>query len=153
MASNLHGLPELQELQEALLSPPERADLDSVAQHFASIAGGARAMAQLLYDEYRAAEPGSPVRARVMEMMMRSLGKLEGKATDDLGLLTDADLQKLFADTVKRISNGFKPASGAAEHPRAQGPISSPEEASRATQEGVAADHPAQPSGSGGPAA
>lgn len=101
------GLPDI---REALLSPPERADLDAVAQHFAVFAGGAQGMAKLLYDEYLHAEPGSPTRARVMEMMMRTFGKLDGRNTDDLSLMGDEDLERLLNSKLRRANNGDAPA-------------------------------------------
>lgn len=107
------GLPDI---REALLSPPERADLDAVAQHFAVIAGGARGMAQLLHDEYRHAEPGSPTRARIMDMMMRTFSKLDGRATDDLSQMSDEDLERLLNSKLRRMNNGDAAADPAA-HP------------------------------------
>lgn len=102
------GLPDI---REALLSPPERADLDAVAQHFAVYAGGAQGMAKLLYDEYLHAEPGSPTRARVMEMMMRTFGKLDGRVTDDLSLMADDDLDRLLNSKLRRMGNGDSAAA------------------------------------------
>lgn len=77
-------------------------------------------MAKLLYDEYLHAEPGSPTRARVMEMMMRTFGKLDGRNTDDLSLMGDEDLERLLNSKLRRVNNGdavagIAPDPGAAE--------------------------------------
>lgn len=133
------GIPDV---RESLLSPPERADLDAVAQHFAVFAGGAQGMAKLLHEEYLAAEPGSPTRARVMEMMLRTFGKLDGRATDDLSVMSDEDLERLLTAKLRRMNNGDPAAripsdSGTAE---GQGKEEKPQEEAASAGTGSARD-------------
>lgn len=97
-----NGLPEM---REAISSPQARIDLDAVAQHFSDIAGGPRGLAKLLKTEYDAAEPGSPVRARILNMLMNMLGKLEGRGVDDLSAMSDADLQKELDASLRRMGH------------------------------------------------
>lgn len=92
-------------IREALLTPPDKVDLDSIAQHFVKLAGGPGAIAKLLYDEYTAADDGSPVRARIMEMILRAFTKLEGRGAvlDDLSMLDDNDLERILRLQMSRL--------------------------------------------------
>ncbi len=91
---------------ESLLTQPDKVDLDSIAQHFVKLAGGPGAIAKLLYDEYRSADDGSPVRARIMEMILRAFTKLESKNSipDDLSVMSDDDLERVLLRHIDRIS-------------------------------------------------
>ncbi len=107
-------------IRGSLLNAPERVDLDAIAQHFVKLAGGPGAIGKMMYDEYAAAPEGSPVRARIMEMMLRAFTKLDAKAIpDDLSTVSDEDLQRVLGAMTSRITgetNGhFGPAAAAEE--------------------------------------
>lgn len=109
----------LDRTRASLLSSPERVDLDAIAQHFVKLAGGPGSIAKMLYDEYAAAGEGSPVRARIMEMMLRAFTKLDAKSVpDDLSTVSDEDLQRVLDATKARITGtphgSQQPATSAA---------------------------------------
>lgn len=135
------NLGELLDVRAALFTPPEKADLDDVVQHFFQIAGGSKAVAQLFWNELSNEETPAPVRARIMEMVMRTFTKLEAQATP-LEDMNDADLEREFDERLKKLANanGNPETRTAGQGAGAEGP-----------QEGAAqaADNPTADDGSG----
>jgi hypothetical protein len=53
----------------------------------------------MLFEEYHAAKPGSLIRQRILETILRCLGKVNdkrGPSVGDLGLLNEEDLDRIL---------------------------------------------------------
>lgn len=69
--------------------------LEEFLELFFTAAGGAKAVAAMLFTEFHAARPGSLLRTRVLEMVVRAMKHTEGKdKTVEMGLLSDDDLDR-----------------------------------------------------------
>lgn len=67
---------------------------EDLSAHFFSAAGGTRAIAKMLYDEFTAARQGSMIRQRILDMVLRSAKYASEKSPAvDVGMMTDADLE------------------------------------------------------------
>lgn len=82
-------------------------DLACLVSHFFDHAGGERAVAKMLYDEFSEAKQGSIVRQRILDLILRSTKYANEQAppVDDLGLLTEADLEAEFEHLVDEIGS------------------------------------------------
>ena len=70
-------------------------DLKAIVCSFFNQLGGHDAFAQLLIEQFRAAKPGSMIKARITEMILQAAKVITSKeAARDVNLLTDEDLQK-----------------------------------------------------------
>ena len=69
-------------------------------------AGGTRAVAKLLYREFKAAKPGTLTRQRILDMILRGMKFANEKnpGRNDLGVLTDDDLTRELESVVSRLS-------------------------------------------------
>src|SRR5262245_29850995 len=73
------------------LREPQLAEL---AGHFFRVAGGPRQVAQMLYDEFMHGRPGSLVRQRILDMVLRAVkeGARLSPPPPELGILSEEDL-------------------------------------------------------------
>lgn len=81
------------------LRDPQVAEL---VAHFFTAAGGTKAVALLLYQEFTAARPGSITRQRILDMILRGVRFANEKqgVRDDLGLLAEEDLARELEDVI-----------------------------------------------------
>jgi hypothetical protein len=85
--------------------------LADVVERFIRRVGGADGLAKMLYDEYQEAKPGSLLRQRILDMALRAWGKVEGaRGADDLGMLDDADLERLIQQRLKEAEKNHATA-------------------------------------------
>lgn len=71
-------------------------NLGELAQHFFHIAGGEKAIAKMLLDEYRNPNTSPMVRSKIMQVMLAHLKWLNEKTgvVDDMQNLTDEDIKR-----------------------------------------------------------
>jgi hypothetical protein len=86
--------------------------LGDLAAHFFDRAGGPKAVASLLYEEFREARKGSLIRQRILDMILRCV-RFEEERTPPrpgLGTLEDAELdrqlERLLGDLEEEKPNG-----------------------------------------------
>lgn len=81
-------------------------NLAELAQHFFDIAGGERAVAKMLWDEYNRTDCLASVRAKIMQFMLQHLKWLNEKSgnIDELGVLNDDDLSKMLDNHIRQVS-------------------------------------------------
>lgn len=94
-----------EQLLELVKDPPPRPSTAAFLDHWFALSGGPAQFALDLRIEYNAAPPGSQIRQRIIEVVMRAMGqtdKKEGEA-DNLGLITDDDLFRMLKQTGERI--------------------------------------------------
>lgn len=74
----------------------DQPDLGRFLSAFFRQAGGEEAVAVMMYDEFVNAKPGSIVRQRILDMILRSTRTLQADTLDmdDLGVLSEEDLQR-----------------------------------------------------------
>lgn len=86
-------------------NPPPRPSLEAFLDHYFAASGGPAAVALELRREYEAAEAGSQIRSRIMELVIRSLKSADGKqgGLDELGILSDADLMRLADERERKL--------------------------------------------------
>lgn len=74
--------------------------LSDLAEHFVQVAGGPRQVARMMYQEWLAAREGSVVRARILDLLTRvwRFASESQPRVDDLGVLTEADLERELGD-------------------------------------------------------
>jgi hypothetical protein len=74
---------------------PQMAEL---TEQFIIQAGGPAAIAAMLLEDYRSAEPGSATRSRIMDLFLRCwrTSTEDGADMEDMGLLTDEDLDSML---------------------------------------------------------
>ncbi len=83
---------------DAVMDFTPRPTVDSVLDAFYAQAGGAAQVGKMLYDEYVTASPGSMIRAKVFELILRRMEKSEERSRrDDFDGLTDEDLRLAIA--------------------------------------------------------
>ena len=70
--------------------------LAELAGHFITKVGGMRALAGLLAEEFRAAQPGSVVRQRILDMILRALKFANERSGpgDDLSLMEEGEIER-----------------------------------------------------------
>ncbi len=104
------GLPagtHLEQVKESLIQGTATLPhLSELAEHFIRLQGGPQAVAMMLKKEWDEANPGSIVRARILEMLLRTWKIAEDKTENlsDLGLLTKADLDREIDERLKEIT-------------------------------------------------
>lgn len=98
--------PAKKSLKDDLLAPPQRPSTEAFLDHFFSFAGGPAAVAKMLYTEFQNAPQGSLIRQRILELVMRSMGKADAKGSplDDTTVLTDADLEREIEQQGQRMA-------------------------------------------------
>ena len=92
-------------VKQAIRGGIKEPQLAEIAAHFFQRAGGARAVARLLYEEFTAARPGSIIRQRILDMILRVTKFANEKSVkpDDLGLLNDDDLETELTEAIKSV--------------------------------------------------
>lgn len=95
-------------VKSALLGELKQPDLAELVAYFFKAAGGVKAVATLLYEEFVAAKPGSLIRQRIMELVLRNARHVsERLSPDDMGMLSEADLD---SEILRLIPNGQEEA-------------------------------------------
>lgn len=81
---------------DAMAGVAKIASNDDIIAHFMDLCSGPRAFAKMMFDQYMDPKCSPMVKARVLEMLLRSLKFAEAKRgnLDDLGLLNDEDLDR-----------------------------------------------------------
>lgn len=81
---------------DAMSTVAKVASNDDIIAHFMDLCDGPRAFAKMMFDQYMDPDCSPMVKARVLEMLLRSLKFAEAKRgnIDDLGLLNEADLDR-----------------------------------------------------------
>lgn len=82
------------------------AHYSELAEHFIEEAGGPRRMARMLFDEWEASKPGSIARVRIMQVISsvwRYATETTSSTADDLGLVSEEDLERLINEKVGLI--------------------------------------------------
>jgi hypothetical protein len=107
--------PERPRLKRLVENPPPRPSLEAFLDHYFAVAGGPAKVALELRQEYEAAEPGSQIRSRIMELLVRSLKSADGKqgGLDDMGILSDQDIERMLEEREKKL---LAEAQAQAEH-------------------------------------
>lgn len=121
-------------LTKALREDYSLPHLSELAEHFVSVAGGPQAVAKLMYDEYMAAPMGGLVRTRILDLLMRvwKFGTETVGDTDNLGLLSEDDLDQMLMKVVQRAQASMGEGDGEEEANRSpdghrESPSASPE--------------------------
>jgi len=96
----------LRELRQGVVKGGSRAPkISELVQHFFDLAGGERAVAKMLIDEYRSDKCSPNVRSRILDMILKSLQFANSRENgpDDLGNLSEEDIERellsLYEDT------------------------------------------------------
>jgi hypothetical protein len=92
-------------VKEAIRGRLKDPQLAEVAAHFFAHAGGPRQVSKMLFDEFVAAKQGSVVRQRILDMILRvtRFANEKNAPRDDLGMLTEDDLQREFEAAMAEI--------------------------------------------------
>jgi len=93
--------PKPEVLRKIVENPPPRPSVQAFLDHWFALRGGSAQFARDLCQEYDAADPGSMIRSQIIQLVVRSMKVADVKegSMDELGLVTDADLDRLI-DTV-----------------------------------------------------
>jgi hypothetical protein len=79
--------------------------VEEFLEHFFRAAGGPKLVAKMLFTEFQSAKPGSMLRTRVLEMVVRALRYNEGKdKTVEMGLLSDDDLDDMIDQKMNNLA-------------------------------------------------
>jgi hypothetical protein len=91
--------PKAEHLRKLVANPPPRPSLQAFLDHWFAVRGGPAQFALDLCQEFDAADPGSLVRSQITTLVLRSMKVADAKegALDELGLLSDADLDRQLA--------------------------------------------------------
>jgi hypothetical protein len=86
--------------------------LSELLEHFIRFAGGPQALAKMLWDETRASPAGGVVRQRNLDMVTRMWRQVAaGTArSDDLGLISEADIERELASTIQEARRARRTA-------------------------------------------
>lgn len=97
--------PRAETLRKIVENPPPRPSVQAFLDHWFALRGGPAQFALDLCREYDAAEAGSQIRQRIVEIVMRSMKVADTKdgSLDELGLVSDADLDRLLESTGNRL--------------------------------------------------
>lgn len=81
--------------------------LSELVEQFLEIAGGPRAVAKMLFDEWGSADKGGLVRTRIMQLLLAGWKETSrGKSSlDSLGLLSDEDVESLLEERLGRLGD------------------------------------------------
>lgn len=92
-------------LRQIVANPPPRPSVNAFLDHWFAISGGPAQFALDLRQEFDAAEPGSLVRSQIIQLIVRSMKVADTKegALDELGLITDDDLERRLKDIGDRL--------------------------------------------------
>jgi hypothetical protein len=114
-------------LKDVVAAPPNRPSLESFLDHLFAKLGGPEAVAALMADDCLAADPGSMLRARLWESMLRLLkgADAKGNPLDDVDNLTDADIDRLLDEREGRLRKHLDKPHAPAE-PGRPGPAGDP---------------------------
>lgn len=101
-------------VKDAIRGEFKEPSLADLASHFFACAGGTKAVARMLFDEFAAAKQGSIIRQRILEMVLRVTKAADDKMgpAADLGMLTEADLEAEIEAILGRASGGEKEGAG-----------------------------------------
>lgn len=142
------------------IRPPDLARLTAC---FFQVAGGERAVAKMLYEEFAAAGEGSVVRQRILDMILRATRFTTERmhSVEELGQLSDDDLERelnlVMEDLAEHLgaSSGEEAGQEAGHKPDAApdgaagqepgGPPAPARAAPAARPAGAGPDHPAGP--------
>lgn len=81
-----------------------RPSLDGFIDFLMEELGGARSAARMFADEIRASRPGSLLRTRLMEAMLRGMARMSTEnALEDEHLISDDDLRRFIAERERLI--------------------------------------------------
>ena len=102
--------PERPRLKRLVENPSPRPSLEAVLDHYFALAGGPAKFALELRQEYEAAEPGSQIRSRILDLILRLVqrGDAAGGALDDMGILSEDDLNRLIDERERRLVDQAK---------------------------------------------
>ena len=130
-----------------ILRVPEASDIAAAVVHEL---GGAGQMAKIIVDEYHRAKPGSIVRAKIVEFILRKLDT--GKNTPPREKLSEADLRKLLGAEAEEYRELIGATAGPTVQPAARGPATASEEEGEADRhqegQGASSEGGAEASGS-----
>lgn len=87
----------LRELRQGVIQGITRAPkISELVQHFFDLAGGERAVAKMLLDEFRSEKCSANVRSRILDVILRSLQFANAREAprDDLGNLSEEDIER-----------------------------------------------------------
>lgn len=92
-------------IQQAGIQVPQVAEMVS---HFVQVAGGPRSMAKMMYEEYLHAKPGSIIRQRLLDSMLRmmSFANQQIGTVTEVDMLSDEDLVKELSEVMGEIEDG-----------------------------------------------
>ncbi len=95
-------------VKKAIAQGAEAPRMEDVVAHFFHAVGGPRAFARVLHEEFMSAKPGSLIRSRVLDMVLRSLKFSNERAPNlgDLSLMGDEDLARAAEEIMGRMSEG-----------------------------------------------
>lgn len=91
-------------VKRAIKGDFKQPNLAELAAAFFEAAGGTRTVARLLYDEFSAADAGSLMRQRILEMILRVTKAADDKMTGprELGILSEEDLLAEAQEIISR---------------------------------------------------
>lgn len=83
-------------VQKALKEGLREPQLAEISAYFFQAAGGTRAVAKMLWDEFNASAPGSLMRQRILDLVLKATKFANEKSgvVDDLGMLSQEDLER-----------------------------------------------------------
>lgn len=95
-------------VKRAIAQGADAPRMEDVVAHFFHAVGGPRAFASILEEEFRSAKPGSLIRSRVLDMVLRSLKFSNERAPNlgDLSLMGDEDLARTAEELINRMAEG-----------------------------------------------
>lgn len=97
------------QLMDALRGKISDPQLEEVAAYFFHLEGGSQGVAKLLHDEFHRANPGTLIRARIMDMVLRMLTRIyDAKGAPELGILSDEDLEKQAQRLLSNVTEQAK---------------------------------------------
>ena len=100
-----------QQVSQAVADLTPRPTIDAVLDFFFQAAGGADKVGKLLFDEFNSSPPGSLVRGKILELVLRRMERAEERnRVDDFGDLTDADLKVALAAREVQMLAQLQPA-------------------------------------------
>lgn len=94
-----------EKLYKIIENPPPRPSVNAFLDHWFAQRGGPAQFALELSKEFDAAEAGTLVRSQIVQLIVRSMKVADTKegANDDLGMVSDADLERLLGELGNRL--------------------------------------------------
>lgn len=101
-----------QSVKKAIKGGLKEPQLAEIAAFFFEAAGGTRQVAKLLHDEFLAGHPGSMVRQRILDLVLRAtkFSNEKSKGADDLGILNEADLEANLTELINESGGSTEPS-------------------------------------------